>query len=93
MGMQAFAGVDATSVRNNIAALNSLKGVELDNQQLALLERTSTLMKGSEAMNQTGGGTTNFNTFTTDNSQNINQVSSAQFTIDDSPGTRESSGE
>ena len=55
MGMQAFAGVDAGSVKSNIAALNSLKGVTIDDQQMALFEKSATLMKGSETMRHPGG--------------------------------------
>ena len=90
MGMQAFAGVDAARVKSNIGALNSLKGVSIDDQQMALLEKSAKLMKGSEAMRQMGNqpGVT-VNNFNTDNRQTTQSVSNQNLQITDGVRSQE----
>ena len=90
MGMQAFAGVDAARVKSNIGALNSLKGVNIDDQQIALFEKSANLMKGSEAMRQMGNqpGVT-VNNFNTDNRQTTQSVSNQNLQITDGVRSQE----
>ncbi len=83
MGMQAFAGVDAASVKSNIAALNSLKGVTIDDQQMALFEKSATLMKGSETMRQQGGVSPTIIVNNNDNSSLIQNASNQTVTLPD----------
>ena len=83
MGMQAFAGVDAARVKTNIAALNSLKGVTIDDQQMALFEKSATLMKGSETMRQQGGATPTIIVNNNDNSSLIQNASNQTVTLPD----------
>ena len=83
MGMQAFAGVDAARVKTNIAALNSLKGVTIDDQQMALFEKSATLMKGSETMRQQGGVSPTIIVNNNDNSSLIQNASNQTVTLPD----------
>ena len=91
MGMQAFAGVDAISVRNNIAALNSLKGVTIDDKQMELFNKSAKLAEGSEAMKRFEGQVTNFTVNNVDQSQRTMSNQNTTFQIKDNPRGGESS--
>ena len=91
MGMQAFAGVDAISVRNNIAALNSLKGVTIDDKQMELFNKSAKLAEGSEAMKRFEGQVTNFTVNNVDQSQRTMSNQNTTVQIKDNPRGGESS--